>query len=331
MKTKKIFKNILTKIVCFSFLVLPTSTNYGLDGFSFGNGGGEANLSSSSYEMSASVGDINSDKLSSTNYDLSAGLAFTLQSNVPTIAVFDNPNNYYNKLHFALDTQHNADDTKYAIAISSDNFITTQYVKSDNSIGSSLALTDYQTYNQWGNTAGTLIVGLKANTTYKIKAKAMQGKFTETDFGPSSTASTSPPHLSYDIDTAPTDIETNPPYVIDFGELQPSVVGTAVNKIWVDLDTNASSGANVFIYSQNSGLYSLNTSFKINALSGNLDIATSGFGTRNNSVTQTAGAIIAVPPYDGINNVVGIVDNSIRNILSSRSTDRRKSIFCFEG
>lgn len=308
-------KNRLFKLFLFSFLVFPASSSYKLEGFSFGNAGG-GNISSSSYEMSANAGEINGQNISGNSYDLGAGLAFVQQANVPTITI-DNPNNYYNKLHFIIGVQNNPSDTKYAIAISSDNFVTTQYIKSDNTVGSTLTITDYQTYSQWGGASGGLVVGLNSGTIYKAKAKAMQGKFTETAFGPISSVATVDPQLTFDIDTSQNDVETNPPYAINFGDLMPGSIGTGDSKVWVDLDTNASNGANVFVYSQNGGLYSPTTTYKINSISGNLDVATTGFGLQNSSVGQSSGGITVNSPYDGTVDIIGAVDTSIRSILSS--------------
>ncbi len=314
---KKNLKEII-KYLLFSFLVLPSSTNFSLDGFSFGNAGGSS-IGSSNYSMNASVGEVSTQNLSGTSYAVSTGLANVLQSNVPMFVTFDNPGNYYNKLRFILDEQENPSDTRYAIAISDDNFITTKFVKSDNTVGLTLEPTDYQTYLDWGGSIGTEITGLEFGTQYSIKAKAIQGIFTETDYGPYATASTFTPQLTFDLDTASTDTETASPYIVSFGDLASGVVNTATNKIWIDIDTNAVSGANVYIYSKNNGLYSTTALSLIDAVTGNLDALGIGIGIRNDTVTQTSGLLTVLPPYNVLNNNVGIVDNSLRSILISNS------------
>lgn len=311
-----------------SFLVFPASSNYQLKGFTVGNAGG-GDLSSSNYEMNANIGEIDNGSAFSDNYGLNAGLIFTLQSNVPTISI-DNPNNYYNKLHLTINPQNNPLDSKYAIAISSDNFITTQYVKSDNTIGSTLSITDYQTYSAWGGSDGTFVIGLNPGTTYKVKAKAMQGKLTETGYGPTAFAATINPSLSFDIDVSEADQQTNPPYAVSLGDLLPNaVVGVGSSQIWISLETNAVAGANVFVYSQNGGLLSTTSGYKITSISGNLDIATTGFGIQNSSIGQSLGYLSVLSPYNGYSNNIGILDTSYRNILSTTAplTSGRASFY----
>jgi hypothetical protein len=308
--------NFFPKVILLSFLVLPASNNYQLEGFTMGNAGGGA-MSSTNYEMNANVGEINNGNMSGNSYSVNAGLVYTLQANTPGITL-DNPNNYYNKLQFVIDTRNNPSDTKYAIAISSDNFVTTQYIKSDNTIGTSLSISDYQTYAVWGGSTGGYVIGLNPGTTYQVKVKAMQGKFTESGYGPIASAATVNPTLSFDIDISAGDNQTDPPYAISLGDLLPgSVVGVGVSKVWVTLDTNAVFGANVFVYSQNGGLLSSNNGSKILSISGNLDVATTGFGLQNSSVGQSSGSLLVVSPYNGTANNIGILDTSYRNILST--------------
>ena len=148
----------LTNLALLSFLVLPASTNFKLEGYSLG-GAGSNQSSSTNYSMQGAAGELDNGLLKGTNYNLAAGLAFVRSSNVPTVATFDNPSNYYNKLHLVVGPQNNSSDTKFAIAISSDSFVTTYYVKSDNSVGGTLALTDTETVPPYAVDLGDLNPG----------------------------------------------------------------------------------------------------------------------------------------------------------------------------
>lgn len=293
---------------------LPASTNYQLHDMGFGSGGVGVG-DSTTYSISGISGETSANSLSGTTYDLGPGLTFTRQSNVPNAPTFTNPDNYYNRLQFILDGSSNPTDTLYAIAISTDNFATTSFIQTDGTIGASPA---YQVYADWGGASGEYVTGLASNTSYKIKVKAVQTKFTETGYSSTSTASTTNPSLSYDIDISSSDSETGPPYTVAFGQLSAGSVTTATNKIWVDLDTNSESGAFVYIYSSGTGLTSANASYTITSSTANLASAGEGYGIRVESVTQSSGGpLAAVSPYDGASDNVGIISSTSRNILTS--------------
>ena len=176
-------------------LVLPASPNYMLRDFGFGTGGtGKSTDGSASLE--AITGELSTDQLSGTNIKLGPGLIFTAQAHVPVVQTFDNPNGYYNKLRLIINPSDNPDNATFSVAISSDNFTTTSYVQSDNTIGAVRGIEDYKTYTNWGGASGVLVRGLAQDTTYQIKVNAMQTDLTETEYGPSSEASTSHPVIS---------------------------------------------------------------------------------------------------------------------------------------
>lgn len=312
-------KSVLTKTFSlFLFLALPASTTYELKDFGFGSGGG--NSTSTTYGMTAITGEQSAGKLTSTTYDLGSGMVFTNQANVPSAPSFTNPANYYNKLLVTLVAGENPSDAVYAIAISSDNFVTTQYVQSDHTVGSVLGIEDYQTYASWGSTSGTLIIGLTANTTYKVKVKAMQGSKTETDYGPVATQSTVGPKLSFDIDVSATDTETAAPFATNLGNLSPATVISSPQKIWVDFDTNAENGGRVYIKGTNSGLKSDRATYTISAVSGNLAALSEGFGVQGVSATQASGGpFTLVPAYNLTSDNVAISDTTIREIFTASS------------
>lgn len=308
----------LGQTICFSLFLLPASTNYKLEGYSLG-GAGSNQMNSANYSMNGAAGELETGMLKGSNFNLGAGLVFVKSANVPTVATFDNPGNYYNKLRLIL-SQNNASDTKFAIAISPDNFATTFYVRSDNSIGTTLGLTDYQTYSQWGGASGIVISGLQPSTTYSVKVKAMQGKYTETDWGPKVSVATVNPQITFDIDVSPTDTETSPPYAVALGDLNPGSVVTSSSRVWVDFDTNANSGGSVFIYGQNAGLKSSASNYTIATTNGDLNSLSTGFGAQASSVAQTSGGPLSVTStYNLTGDNVGLTDVSVRQIFYSNA------------
>lgn len=302
----------------FVFLfVFPASTNYQLKDFSFG-GGGEENMASGSYALDGISGEQSSSAASSPSYVVTSGLLPTQQANVPPAPAFTNPNNYYNKLKIILNTGGNPTDTKFAIAISTDNFVTTNYIQSDNTVGAVLGSEDYQTYAAWGGGSGFLVIGLTPSTTYKVKVKAMQGKFTETGYGPVATVATVSPQLSFDIDISATDSDTNPPFTISFSSLTAGTVFDSPEKIWVDFETNGESGGRVYIYGQNGGLLSAEKTATISSVSGDLASLGIGFGAQGSTATQGSGGPLTIAsPYNGSSQVVGVIDTSIRDIFTT--------------
>lgn len=296
----------------FLILVLPASTTYQLKDYSFG-GGGVGNSTSSSYAIEGIAGEQNAGKLDGTTYDLGPGLQFTNQANVPPAPTFTNPSSYYNKLKIVLDIGGNPSDAKFVIAISTDSFVSdTRYVQNDDTVGATLGSEDYQTYTNWGGAGGTLIIGLVPGTTYQVKVKAMQGKFTETGYGPIASAATVNPQMTFDIDVAATDVD-NSVSSIALGSLVASTVVDSTDKIWVDFITNGETGGRVYVYGSNAGLSSTRAAYTIGAVTGNLTALTEGFGVQGSTATN---GLSEATLYDQTGNTVGIVDTSIREIFT---------------
>ncbi len=300
------------------FLALPASTNYQLKDFGYG-GGGVANGTSSNYAIEGIAGEQNAGMLDGTTYDLGPGLQFTNQANVPPAPTLTNPSSYYNKLKIVLDVGGNPSDTVFALAISTDSFVAdTRYVQSDDTVGASLGTEDYQTYTDWGGASGTLIIGLASATTYQVKVKAMQGKFTETGFGPIASAATVSPQLTFDIDVSASDTETNPPFTTDIGSLVAATVVASPEKIWVDFSTNGESGGKVYVSGTNAGLVSTRAGYTISAVTGNLTALAEGFGAQGSSATQAAGGPFSIATaYDLTSDNVAITDTNIREIFTT--------------
>lgn len=293
------------------------SSNYKLKSYVTGVSG-SSDMSSTSYHVEGTAGEQSGDEMSSTTYKGLPGYYPTQQANVPGAPTVTNvDSDHYNQLLVQIDNGANPTDTVFAIAISSDNFTTTQYVQSDHTVGSTLGIEDYQTYADWGGASGFTVIGLSPTTTYYFKVKAMQGDFTETGYGPTTNEATIDPYLTFDIDVASTDTETDPPFEISFGNLSTSVT-TATDKIWVDFATNGEAGGVVYVQGTNAGLASASTGHTIASASSNLATASSGFGLQVSAVSETSGGpLAAVSPYDGSADNVGVVDTTIRNAVTT--------------
>lgn len=313
-RLKELFRRALALPLGASLLfAMPASTNFQLKDFGYG-GGGTANSTSSNYAIEGIAGEQNTTRLDGATYDLGPGLQFTNQANVPPAPTFTNPANYYNKLALTLATGSNPTDTLFAIAISTDDFVTTNYVQSDNTVGGALGLEDYQTYSAWGGGSGFTVIGLAASTTYKVKVKAWQGKFTETGYGPESSAATVGATLTFDIDVSASNSETGAPYTTDIGDLIAGTVTDSPEKVWVDFDTNGESGGRVYVVASNAGLQSSVASYTISSVTGNLTSLSEGFGVQSDTATN---GLSEVSLYNQTGNTVGTVDTTIREVFTA--------------
>lgn len=299
------------------FAQVPSGTSYKLESYGVGSGG-VANSTSTAYAMEGISGEVSGTQMTGTAYNGGSGLITTQLANVPSAPTLTNPANYYNKLRLVINDGGNASDAKFAIAISTDNFTTTSYVQSDNTVGPALGIEDYQTYATWGGAGGFLIVGLTPTTTYTVKVRAMHGKFTESGYSATASAATVNPTITFDLDVSGSDVETGPPYNFVFNDLLPNTVTSSPSKIWVDFDTNGDFGGNIYVYGKNAGLKSAGVSYTIAALTGDLAVLGQGFGVQSASATQAAGGpFVVASPYDGSSDTVGVADTSIRKIYSA--------------
>jgi hypothetical protein len=298
----------------FLLLALPASGNYELHDFGLG-AGGVGVAESGAYSMHALSGEISGERGSGAAYSLGPGIQFTRQSNVPAAPTFSNTENHYNRLPFILNTGGNPSDAVFAIAISTDNFLTTNFVQADGTIGPTEI---FQSYADWGGSAGEFVVGLTNNTTYTIKIKAMHTRATETEYSATASATTATPSLAFDIDIAASNSETGPPYAVSFGNLAVASVNTAPDKIWLDLTTNAVGGGFIYGYTQGAGLSSANAAYTIVSATTNLADALEGYGVRAESTTQSSGGpLVAVSPYDGSAESVGVLNATPRTLINS--------------
>ena len=276
---------------------VPTSTNYTLKSYDFGSNGSS---SSSSYSLKATTGPGGTS--SSTNYVLPVGVKASMTAPTPPAPTVTNPGSYYDRLKIVLNVSSFPTDTKYLIAISPDNFTTTYYVHSDQTIGLTASLSDYQTYTAWGGASGFFVLGLQNNTTYTVKVAALQGAATGSGFGPTASAATQPPTVTFALTTS---LTSTPPFAVDFN-LTPGVATTGTATVTATVTTNANNGGSVLVKDSNTGLTSSSRSFTIASAGADLSSANSGYGAQVASVSQSSGGpMVAQSPFNVSSNNVG--------------------------
>jgi len=297
------------------FATSPSSTNYVLPSYDIGSGGTD-NSSSTNFRLNGTAGTQNTSQQSSTNYRINSGENPTQNANVVSAPTLTNPENYYDRLRLVINTSNNPSDTRYLIAISSDGFATSRYVQTDNSIGTSTALTNYRTYSSFGGASGFLVLGLSPSTSYQARIKAIRGNFTENNFGPaSSSVGTVSQNLSFGITTT---LTSSPPFSASFTSISAGSVATANADINVALSTNAASGGSVYLKGANAGLFSSSQSYTISTVSADLGSAPSGYGARVLSTSQASGGpLTSLAPYNGAGNNVGNIPSSFQSLLST--------------
>lgn len=297
------------------FFAGPSSTNYNLKSYDFGNGGTDSS-SSTNYAVNGESGTQSDNPASSATYGLKGGEVPTQDVNVTPKPTLTNPDGYYDRLKLVVNVGGNPTDTKYLIAISSDNFTTTRYVQTDNSIGASYAISNYQTYVAWGSGSGFYILGLTQGTTYEVKVRPIQGNFSEAAYSPKSDAiATVTPSLSFGIATT---LTGTPPFLVGFSSLTPNSIFAGDADGTLTLSSNAKLGGTVYIKSLNAGLKSTRASSTINSATADLSVAATGYGAQVTTATQTTGGpFTSASPFNGVANNVGSLTTILQPILLS--------------
>lgn len=294
----------------------PSTANYQLQSYTIGGSSGTS--STANYALEGSTEPLAGASASTANYTLKPAFIQTQQAHVPSLSAFDNNGGTYStQLHFVINNLYDGThsfptDTKFALSISTDNFVSdVKYVKSTLTVGTALTTADYQTYSAWGSSTGSIITGLTAGTTYYLKVKATSGLYTESIYGPIlNVATVSSASLSFAITSSST---------VAMGSIVPggSPV-TSPSTIDATFSTGATKGGYIYISGTNGGLLSTTASHTISSATADLAVATNGFGARVTSVGQTSGGpILKLSPYDGTGNNVGIIDATLRPIASS--------------
>jgi hypothetical protein len=290
---------------------VPSSTNFTLEAYDFGTGSGAP--SSSNYNLQASLG-AEGGSLSSGSYGLPPGIRASSTVSAPAAPTFTNPDNSYNRLRLTLNASGFPSDVTYLIAISDDNFVTTQYVQTDQTIGPSVNAANYQSYATWGGAGGFWVLGLDYGVTYKVKVAALQGQDTGGPFGPSATAATVQPSVTFAVSTS---LTGSPPFNVNFTSLTPGSVVSANATVLADITTNALNGGGILIKSQNAGLTSSVAGNTIASATADLASAGSGYGAQVTSTSQTSGGpFTEVSPFDGTSDNVGGLTAALRQLAS---------------
>jgi hypothetical protein len=231
----------------------PSSTTYRLDDSQVDFGGG--NSTSSGYRSVDTMSGEDSAAGTSSTYKLSPGLAPQAYPGVPGQPTLTNTGGaLYNSLDFAVATGGNKSDAVYAVAISPDNFTTTYFIQTDDTVATTTA---WQNYAAWGSGAGERVTGLSASTTYQIKVKARFGAGSESGYSLAASAATVAPQFTMTISgvssgtvvAGATSTITTTANGISFGNLVPGTVAVAIQQITVT--TNAAAGYTTTVQENN--------------------------------------------------------------------------------
>lgn len=295
------------------FAASPASSNYTLKTYDIGTGGGTS--TSGNYGVQAGTGLQSGSVQSSATYQAQSDGRGVVNAAVPPAPTFSNPSNYYDRLQLVLATGGNPTDTKYLIAVSTDNFVSTKYVQTDNSLGLSQAITNYQTYAAWGGASGFLIVGLSSSTTYQVKVKALQGSYTGSAYSPVSSASTVAPSVTFSLATT---LTGTPPFTVGFAGMTAGNIVTGNADALLGLTSNANNGGAIYVRDSNGGLYSTLASTTLTSATADLSSASSGYGGQIISSGQTSGGpFVAQSPFNGASQNVGALTTSLQPLLST--------------
>lgn len=257
---KHLTTKALALVVVFSLTTAPhsllaltlTGSQYQLENPTFSSGGGSKS-SAGTYSIQDAAGAANGPNSNSANYQIQTGSIRTQLPGVPGVPTFTNTGGtLYSNLDFVVLTGGNsAPDTEFAIAISSDNFTTTNFVQTNDTVGATIA---WQTYANWGSSTGERLVSLVPSTTYKIKVKARLGPNNESGYSSISTASTVAPSLTMTVAGVPTSTSvggtttniTTTANTVPFGSLSTGSIKIGAQTVTVS--TNAVSGYTTTVY-----------------------------------------------------------------------------------
>lgn len=301
---------------------LPSTTNYKLNSYGFGSGG-TANSSTGNYSLEGITGEVSGQTATTSTYAEKPGYIETQQANVPKVTL-TNPSNYYDKLHFVIDQQNNPSDAKYALQVcvgadwsGGSCGTTTLYVKADNTLGTSLTTADYQLYSAWGGVSGANIIGLAPSTTYYIRAKATQGQFTESAYGPSSNAGTVGQQISFCLwSDGSCGSSTNS---TAFSGLVAGSISNSTNNLNLSFATNADNGGNVYIYSTGKLQSVAVPSGTISSVTGASPVDLASLSAGYGAQVGSSSGLTTQAPYNGTGSNVGQLSTTINTLLSATS------------
>lgn len=216
----------------------------------------------------------------------------------------------YDRAKLEINAQGNPDDARYAIQISTTSDFSSNVFYVDATtrlLKASLTVNDFIPKCEWeGTTVSGIcgspnttwqkfdILGLTANTTYYVRLSAHRGltadgKFQQSEWSPSTSATTASPSITLDVDIAPTTAgSSTPPFLLALGSSSAGVIKTSSDQVIFRLTTNALSGIQTLIKGANGGLLRVGGSELITSANADLSSAGSGFGLRNVSASNSA-------------------------------------------
>jgi hypothetical protein len=151
-----------------------------------------------------------------------------------------------------------------------------------------------------------LISSLTPNTTYYVDISAMEGQFTNTNYGAYASATVSP-YITFSVS----------PSSYSLGSFLPNTIVTSTNLAFT-YATNALSGGDIYVKGQYGGFHSVAQNSTITSYTGNLSSATSGIGIQASSPNQTSGGpLTTVSPFNGTGNTVGGETTSLVPMLAT--------------
>ncbi|MBW7953166.1 hypothetical protein H3C67_00045 [Candidatus Dojkabacteria bacterium] len=227
----------------------------------------------------------------------------------------------YDRAKLEIDPSANPVDTLYLIRIEDLETNTIYYLQSDHTLDTTYEIADFftkcslegfdandpdcdeDTDPNWDETLQRYnVFGLEPDREYSVSVSALSGDYTGSAFSEPLNSTTESPSILFDLDVSETDSNSDSPYELDLGELIYVAVTTAPGRIWVDLNTNAVNGANIYIRSANGALVSNQTGETIPSETEDLALdsnANGGYGIKVDSVTQTElGPLLANSLYD---------------------------------
>lgn len=362
---RKIWVTILTTLTTITYITTATpypanavdleSDEYKIIDATISSGGETA--TSDNYDLHSTIGDFSSNpRLTSDSYTLKSGPVEIFTANVPLIQCFETDTDgssdcqspgylasngmvtvcgqggCYDRARFEIDNQRNPPDTLYGIQVSiHPDFTpgTTNYVDATTFTATgSRELANFRTESHWENETFNLR-GLNQSTNYYIRVSALHGDFTESQFSPAASSTTSNSSLSFDIDISGTTwSDSNPQHNINLS-LEPNVTQKSSNLIWMTVGTNNRNG--IFL-AQNGAYGGLHgTSYEIESATSDLSTASTGFGLQDypsaasgQYSTPATGTLTTLSAfsqysanYNGATENVGIIDTSVNNIYEA--------------
>ena len=126
--------------------------------------------------------------------------------------------------------------------------------------------------------------------------------------------------ITFDLDTATTDTNSDDPYSVALGTLTVGAVNRSdgtINSIWMDINTNASGGAAITVTSANGALESTAVpADTIPSATATMAAGTANYGLCVAASTAASGSLDEVAPFDGATCVDGAV-NTVGGVTTS--------------